>query len=437
VDILNNRQLALVFWFVLLAIFTNFSPKMNEVRRSISGVIQAFFQKQIIYFFVLMIFYVSIEVYYLHQAGLWKFHQLVNTIIWVAFVGFGTFLKLEKIKTENGFFRSAVLNSFKIAAYLEFFIGLYTYDLYIEIIILPFIFMLSATWFYCEEKEEYTAVYNVLTFCMVVVFIALISNSASGLFFNIDDVSTEKTIFDFFTPPLLTLFYTPFIFITFIYYMYELAFLKISWAVSNPYVRAFAKVMPVIVFNVNAKSLEKWAGLLVNDDISTFSGVIRSFFKYYKIRRINNNTEYKTTDGGWSPNLAKNFLGVEELGTRDYRPLFENEWSASSPMQDFGTGLPSSNIAYYIEGDELSVKALKVKININNTEDAKEANDLLISAAHTLYKNALESDLPLSVEEFMEKELPQVFPNGNVIVSIQKEEWLNENYDLKFVISKK
>jgi hypothetical protein len=219
--------------------------------------------------------------------------------------------------------------------------------------------------------------------------------------------------------------------------MYESAFLKISWAVSNPYVRAFAKVMSVIVFNVNTKSLEKWAGLLVKDGISTFSGVIRSFFKYYKIRRINNNKEYKPTDGGWSPNLAKNFLGVEELRTRDYHPIFDDEWSASSPMQDFGTGFPSSNIAYYIEGDEWSVKTIKIKINVNNIDDAQEANDLLISAAHTLYKNALESDLPLSIEESMKKELSQVFPNGNVIVSIQKEEWLNENYDLKFVISKK
>ena len=97
-DILNNREWALVIWFFAVIIFASFSSKMDEVRESFKQLFKAFFAKAIISIFVLMFIYIVTVVFALFKIGMWESHQLKNTIIWATSVGVLSLFKINSIK---------------------------------------------------------------------------------------------------------------------------------------------------------------------------------------------------------------------------------------------------------------------------------------------------------------------------------------------------
>jgi magnesium-transporting ATPase (P-type) len=72
VDILNNREWALVIWFFAFIIFTLFSSKMDKIRESFKELLKSFFVKEIFSTFVLMIVYICVVVFVLFEIGLWE-----------------------------------------------------------------------------------------------------------------------------------------------------------------------------------------------------------------------------------------------------------------------------------------------------------------------------------------------------------------------------
>ena len=110
-DILNNREWALVIWFFAFIIFASFSKKMDKVRESMKHLFKAFFVKGIVSIFILMFIYITTVVFALFKIGLWESHQLKNTIIWAFSVGALSLIKITSIKENPHFFKNLVLRS--------------------------------------------------------------------------------------------------------------------------------------------------------------------------------------------------------------------------------------------------------------------------------------------------------------------------------------
>lgn len=128
-DILNNREIAVLLWFLAISIYILSSSRMTEVRNAFNGVITAFFVKKIITVLFFMVAYMAIVIYWLSELELWNFEQLKNTVFWSFSVGFMSLFKLEKIKQDKHFFKHSVLDNLKLLAILQFVIGVYTFSL--------------------------------------------------------------------------------------------------------------------------------------------------------------------------------------------------------------------------------------------------------------------------------------------------------------------
>jgi hypothetical protein len=137
VDILNNREWALVIWFFAFIIFALFSSKMDKVRESFKKLLKAFFVKAIFPTFALMIIYICVVVFALFEIGLWESHQLKNTIIWAVSVGAVSLFKVAAREKKRHLFRNLVLDNLKLVAIIQFVVGVYTFGLIVEILIVP------------------------------------------------------------------------------------------------------------------------------------------------------------------------------------------------------------------------------------------------------------------------------------------------------------
>src|SRR5690606_18543552 len=135
---------AIVLWFLAVSIYILSSSKMADARTAFKGVLSAFFVRQIISIICLMVAYMALVIYWLSELELWNPEQLKNTVFWCASVGFMSLFKLEQIKKDKSFFKHSVIDYLKLLAILQFVVGVYTFPLWVEVLLVPILVIIGA-----------------------------------------------------------------------------------------------------------------------------------------------------------------------------------------------------------------------------------------------------------------------------------------------------
>lgn len=393
-DILNNREIAIALWLLAISIYIFSSSKMAEVRNAFKGVMAALFVRQIMSVFCLMVAYMAIVIYWLSDLGLWNFEQLKNTVFWCVSVGFISLFKLEKIKEDKHFFKHSVTDNLKILAILQFVVGVYTFTLWVEVLLFPILTLLGSMLAITKKDKKHHQVKVFLEYCLSSYGVVLIVYTLYMLMTDFGGFGKEETAYDFFVPPLLTLCYLPFVFFMLVYSTYEQVFVRLRFSIQSRFHRYVAKVYAFILFNVRLSLLERWSFQVAKANIESHSDLVDTFKYIFKVRNSEKNPKEVPKEQGWSPYKAKEFLVNERLSTGFYNKSFEDEWLASSSMEEFSDGIIPDNIAYYVEGSEGVAKVLKLKVNVNDASRTHQACEKLEAVAEALSISSL--NLPLS-----------------------------------------
>lgn len=395
-DILNNREIAVALWILVVSVYVFSSSKMAAVRNAFKGVLAALFVRKIMLVLCLMVAYMAIIIYWLSALELWNFEQLKNTVFWCISVGFMSLFKLEEIKKDKLFFRHSVLVNLKLLAIIQFVVGVYTFSLCVEVLLFPVLALLWAMLAIAETDEKYHQVKIILEYCLTSFGVVLIFYTLYMLITNFGEFGKEKTAYDFFIPPLLTIFYLPFIFFMLVYSTYEQVFVRLRLSIKSRFHRYVAVLFAFILFNVRFSLLERWSFQAAKKNIDSYSDLIATFKYILKARHSEKSPKEVPQKQGWSPYKAKEFLVNEGLSTGFYNRSFEEEWFASSPMKEFSDGIIPDNITYYVEGSEDVAKILKLKVNVNDASRTDKACEKLEAVAEALSMSSL--SLPLSEE---------------------------------------
>jgi hypothetical protein len=438
VDIFNNREIAIGFWLLAISAYVLLSPNMIEVRSSFRHLLSAFFVKQIMLVLGLMVAYMMFVVYFLYEMDLWNTDQIKNTVFWCTSVGFMSLFKIESIKKDKSFFKHSVLDNLKLLAILQFVVGVYTFPVWIEILLVPALVLIGAMTAIAETDKKYHQVKTLLEYCLSIFGIILIVYTLYMLATNFGEFGNEKTAYDFFVPPLLTLFYLPFVFFMLVYSTYEQVFIRLQLSIKNKLYRNLAKIYALILFNFRMSLLDRWAHHVARINVESHDDLVESFRHMFKARRAESNPMDVPVDLGWSPYQAKEFLSCEGLSTGFYNNLFEEEWFASSPMEEFSDGVIPDNIAYYVEGSEDIAKLLKLKVNVNDAARTRQACDKLKSMAEVLSVSSLGRSLSEEMKSAISSCNSYAEEVEGKTVALEVENWPNHKsngFDLKFMIS--
>lgn len=268
-DFLNNREMAIALWVVAIAIYIFSSSKMRDVRKSFRNLLSAFFARQIISPLILMTIYMGAVVYFMFEADLWNSGQIKNTIFWAVAVGFMSFFKLESIKKDKSFFKHSVIDNLKILAIIQFIVSVYAFPLWVELLLVPILALTGGMSAVAETDEKYNQAKKFLDGLMIFFGITVIAYTAYMLITNFNEVGKESTVYDFIVPPLLTLFYLPFIFMAMVYSTYEQAFVRLMFAIKENKLRLTAKIYAILFFNFRLALLERWLNHISREKISS------------------------------------------------------------------------------------------------------------------------------------------------------------------------
>jgi hypothetical protein len=224
--IFTTREISTAIWLIFLIVFVFACPK---TRGSGLGVIKAACTPKLFVPFVLMLIYALLLVYALSTLKFWKWQYLKEISIWVLFVGIPLCYKATMESGEENYFSNIILSNLKLAVLVEFIISSLTFNLIVEIILIPIITLLVLIDLVIGTNEESVSASKFISFLVTFVGMLFIGLTIAKGINSYKALGTIDSLVTFLIPIFFSFLYVPAAYIFSVYAKYDSLFCRISF----------------------------------------------------------------------------------------------------------------------------------------------------------------------------------------------------------------
>jgi hypothetical protein len=221
--VFSNRELAYIFWTTLIFLF--FLSK--KIGNTFGNVIKRFFASKLSLLYISMLLYTIIEVYVIYKIGLWNSSLIKDTFFWFITFSFLTLFKSIKARNFNNFI--PIINDiFKLTIFLEFIINFMSFNLTVEIVMLPLITFIGIAKFLSEKSvNKYSATFlsNILSIIGLVYFLYSVFKTIN----EFTKFTSQENLNTLVLPAFLSFFSLPFFYLVALYNEYEQIFMRVKF----------------------------------------------------------------------------------------------------------------------------------------------------------------------------------------------------------------
>jgi hypothetical protein len=234
-DTFNNRDWSLLIWSTIIIGFFIWAG-----RARIGSLFKAALQRYIVTIFLLVIGYVYCSIKLLSGLGIWDVTMTKDAVLWT--VGVALPMIKNAIKASEGKYKlkEALIDNLKLTVLIEFIVNLYVFELWLELLIVPFMTIITIMMAYSERKPEYAVTYKLLNRVTGIVGIFMLYHAIKYLVLDFKGFATIANLDNFLFPIFMTVLYLPFMYFLAIYVAYEQFFLRVD--------NAFRHHKPMIPF---------------------------------------------------------------------------------------------------------------------------------------------------------------------------------------------
>lgn len=268
-EILSNRELATIVWFVILIILFGFK---KEVRKSIFDLIKAFFATSILSIILLLAIYTFGSVLILKHYGFWDLTLMKDTIFWFVGFTFMTLFKLDQAK-QTSFFFNLLKDSFKLTIFLEFFLNFYTFNFIAEMIIIPVFTTIFLMNLITQNKYEYKPVNKLTSNIIGFIGLSYFGFSLYKLVFHNQNIFSNHNLNTLVLPVLLTVLSIPFFYFIVLYSNYEKLFMRVKFMNKNVEIQRKLKKQILWKAKLNLNKLNKIDNELAGFDLYELTNI--------------------------------------------------------------------------------------------------------------------------------------------------------------------
>ena len=252
----NNRERAAALW---LAVFITWALTKGSVREAVGAVLKCALQPKLAVSWVAMLAYVGIVLTLLRWLRFWDGSLIKDTVYWVVGVGG---VGLVQVGSGGGTkeLRAALRGAVGVTIALEFVVDLHTFSLLVEMVLVPLAALLVGMSVVARTSDEYTPVRKALDALLAILGLLLIVRAVSGILAVPEALATADNARLFALPPLLTVFYLPFLYAYGLLVTYETLFIRLSLLLKgSPDLKSFAKRRVALACHVNLWALERFS----------------------------------------------------------------------------------------------------------------------------------------------------------------------------------
>jgi len=368
-DQLNNREIATLLWgFITIITIFILSLTKKELFLSLKQLFSILFNIKIISPIFLIFLYTIGLASILNILTIWEYTQLKNTIFWFFTFAVGTLFQLNSIrKDSNNFFRDTLTSLLSLTIFLQFIINFHTFGFLIEfVIIIPTLTILSILSASASKNENHKNLKKIIDLFLSIIALFFIINFTINFVQNPKFFLNNQTLKDFFIPVLLTIFYLPAFWLLLLYVQYEEIFVRLHFFIKNKKLINLSKLLVIINFRYKKDLLESWFDHIKIHPISNSKELYKSIKLIRERKAKEKSPSIIPLQIGWAPHKAKAYLKEFNL-TVGYKDIGDEIWFGSKVIELNDSFSPPS-LSYYIEGQEIVVKQLKLSLFLHHLD---------------------------------------------------------------------
>lgn len=224
-NLFNNREIATAIWLLMAFVF---ALSKRTIRESMLNVIKAFFQPKILLCVGFMILYTIGMVAVLYAANFWNATLLKDTVLWFCFTGMLLAINFVTSKSSENVFWKIIIDNVKVVIIIEFLVNTYTFSLAGELLIIPFLTLIVMLDAVARTDEEYSAVAKLTTGLQITIGLAILLFAVFRAASDYENLGSIDTVRSFLLPPVLSVLFSPFIYLMMLVTNYELLFMRLN-----------------------------------------------------------------------------------------------------------------------------------------------------------------------------------------------------------------
>ena len=226
----NNREIATALWLlVLLALVLS----KADVRKSLAGVLGAFFHYKILASVCLMALYTAAVVILLAAISLWNASLLKDTVVWFCVSAMAMVMRFVTSEDAENIFQKVLTENVKIVIVLEFLVNAYTFSLPAELVIVPVLALIAMLDAVAGSDNRYSEVAKITKGAQAAIGFVILAIVVKRAVSDLQTLGSLNTFRSIALAPLLSLLFIPCLYVLVVIAKYELVFLRLDFGMQK------------------------------------------------------------------------------------------------------------------------------------------------------------------------------------------------------------
>ena len=225
-SILSTREWATLIWG---CVFMLYVLCHKETRKSFWNVIVIFFDKKLRILWEIILLYVLTITMVFCYLPIWENIYIKDIIIWFLFSGLIYCMNAVSSEADETYIKKILKDNLKFTMILEFFMSTFTFNIWIELAIIPVITIITVMNVIAERKEEYKSVHKLLDSILAIAGFWIFYETIKIGINEYKQLNIINTLVSFMIPIVYLILIIPLEYILELYSKYEVLFLRMTF----------------------------------------------------------------------------------------------------------------------------------------------------------------------------------------------------------------
>ena len=225
-SILSTREWATLIWG---CIFMLYALCHREIRKSLWYVIVIFFDKKLRILWEIILLYVLTITMVFCYLPIWENIYIKDIIIWFLFSGLIYCMNAVSSEADETYIKKILKDNLKFTMILEFFMSTFTFNIWIELAIIPVITIITVMNVIAERKEEYKSVHKLLDSVLAIAGFWIFYETIKIGVKEYKQLNIINTLVSFMIPIVYLILIIPLEYLLELYSKYEVLFLRMTF----------------------------------------------------------------------------------------------------------------------------------------------------------------------------------------------------------------
>ena len=222
---LSSREWASLAWMVLIAaVIIYFAAIDSKFRHQLIGLFKVAFLSKLAFLWIGYALWIALFILLADYLGYWQPRLTKATLVWSATVGISTLAGFTEAQSL-GYFKSAVLNLFRVVIVFEYFIGFATFSIWVEFSLQFLIFFFLVAPIIASDYQQRWRLISLGFF--ILLLLAMVANSVLAIY-TATNLDWRLILREISLPIILTLWVLVLALPLSIYAAYEVVFGKMA-----------------------------------------------------------------------------------------------------------------------------------------------------------------------------------------------------------------